>query len=98
MNEINANTEEAAAQKSCKNHNLTLVLEASDDEDLFKPVPTRDDSIEIDESNHGQDISNNDTPEIEDLIADAEDNEMPEYILKTMQDFKKRKDQVFVID
>ena len=39
-----------------------------------------------------------DTPDIEDLIADAEANNMPEYILKTMKAFKKKNDEVIVIE
>merc|ERR1719341_1326460 len=84
-------------KKSCANDSLSLVLEPSDDEDIFESVPSRDDSIEIIESDHPT-VSENDTPEIEDLIADAEVNELPEYVIKTMKEFKRRKDEVLVID
>ena len=98
--DLNVNIAEAPSlptKKSCVNESFSLVLEPSDDEDLFDSVPIRDDSIEIIESNHVT-VSENDTPEIEDLIADAEVNELPEYVIKTMKEFKKRKDEVFVID
>ena len=39
-----------------------------------------------------------DTPEIEELIVDAEGNDMPEFVIKTMKEFKKMKDDLAVID
>ena len=75
-----------------------IVLEPSDDEDLFDSVPSRDDSIEVIESNIAPIVSENDTPEIEDLLAEAEENNMPEYVIKTMREFKKRKEEVIVIE
>lgn len=39
-----------------------------------------------------------DTQEIEDLIRDAEANDLPYHIIKTMKEFKKNKDEVIVID
>jgi len=84
-------------KKNLLNESFSLVLESSDEEDLFDSNHSRDDSIEIIESNQAI-ASENDTPEIEDLIVDAEVNQLPEYVIKTMKEFKKRKDQFIVID
>ena len=72
------------------------MLESLDEEDLFDTVPSRNDSIEIIELNHASVM--NDFPEIEDRIVDAEANDLPKYVIKTMQEFKKRKDELIVID
>ena len=69
-------------------------MEISDDED----DPVRDDSVEVIEKSDEQHENDNDTPEIEDLISNAEESNLPDFILKTMKDFKKRKDEVFIID
>ena len=69
-------------------------MEISDDED----DPVRDDSVEVIEISDEQHENDNDTPEIEDLISNAEESNLPDFILKTMKDFKKRKDEVFIID
>ena len=39
-----------------------------------------------------------DTPDIEDIIAEAEENNLPDTVIKTMIEYKRRKDKVFVID
>ena len=38
------------------------------------------------------------TPEIEEIIEEAEENEMPGYIIKTMKEFKRKKDELIVIN
>ena len=82
-----------------KNKSFSLALELSEDEDLFDSVPSRDDSVEIIEQDGLANIcDDNDTPDIEDIIAEAELNDLPVTVIKTMREFKKRKDIVLVID
>jgi len=40
----------------------------------------------------------NDTPEIEDLIADAEKNLLSEEVLKTMKEYRKKKKNIVKIE
>jgi len=75
-----------------------LVLELSEEEDHIEFVASRDNSIEVVEVEEENPDCLDDTPEIEDIIADAEANKLPEYVVKTMKEYKRTKDIVFVID
>ena len=70
-----------------------LNLELSEDEDISKHNSNA--SIVIIESDND---CEQDTPEIEDIIEEAEVNDLPGSIIKTMLEYKRRKDKVFVID
>jgi hypothetical protein len=47
-------------------------------------------SIQVIESNLDNVVIENDTPKIEDVLAEAEEKDMPEYVIKTMLEFEKR--------
>ena len=97
--DLNADTVQGCiltTRTSFANESFSLVLESLDEEDLFDTYPSRDDSFEIIELNHA--IVMNDTPEIEDRIVDADAKDQPKYVVKTMQELKKRKDELIVID
>jgi len=72
---------------------LNLVLELSEDEDFSRNSSSASFVVIESDSECEQD-----TPEIEDIIAEAEQNELPETVIKTMIEYKRRKDVVFVID
>ena len=66
-------------------------------DDLFDSNRARDDSF----GSLGQNqfvSGDDDTPAIEDLITDAEANNLPYHIIKTMKEYKKNKDDIIVID
>ena len=70
-----------------------LNLELSEDEDISRHNSNA--SIVIIESDSD---CEQDTPEIEDIIEEAEVNGLPGSVIKTMLEYKRRKDKVFVID
>jgi len=71
---------------------LNLVLELSEDEDFSRNSSSSVVVIESDSE------CEQDTPDIEDIIAEAEENDLPDTVIKTMIEYKRRKDEVFVID
>ena len=97
------------AAESVPNH-TDCVLEIADEKLVIKFVClgdfvriTLDQDIELITNPTGKVKSlkselSNDTPDIEDLIAEAIANDMPEYILKTMKAVKKKNCEVIVID
>jgi len=89
--------------KNAANESFSLILDPSDDEDIFGSAPGNDNSVEILEAsplegNSVNDVTENDTPEIEELLAEAEENGLPDYVIKIMKEHKKRQDEVVVID
>ena len=82
------------------NDSFSLVLEPSDDEESILEI--NGNSVEIIEQrtmdNVEQGDTLNDTPEIEDLLAEAEENNLPSYVIKTMREFKRKKDEIIIID
>jgi len=80
-------------EKSFQNLNLVLELSEDEGEDISNNENNEKTLVVIESDS---DCEQN-TPEIEDIIADAEENELPEYVIKTMKEYKKRKDAVFDI-
>ena len=97
LEDLNVLAEEEINDQDCDKTPVQNVpdlnLELSEDEDISRHNSSA--SIVIIESDND---CEQDTPEIEDIIEEAEVNDLPGSIIKTMLEYKRRKDKVFVID
>ena len=88
---------QAPASPVCKLESDLKVVNDKDHHAEFKDKLDREDSSKsIGQTQFG--VGDEDTPAIEDLITDAEANDLPYHIIKIMKEYKKKKDDVIVID
>ena len=62
------------------------------------PVDERDSSIEVIDCIDSDDEPEQDTPDIEDIIAEAKRDDLPEYVIKTMEQFKRKQENIVNLD